>query len=195
MRTDVVLDSVKLGQRIIIDAKFTSILTSGWYREETLRSAYIYQIYAYLRSQVGRGDPYADCASGLLLHPSIGTMVDETVAIQGHNIRFFTIDLTGSANESDRSYLIALGSNWGHATPCLPQLNPDVLRCKTVPRSTHDYFDSATMQRLALRLRNAIELLKRVAALGAMRRMRRLRVPFGVRSFVLNGGQLARHSE
>jgi 5-methylcytosine-specific restriction enzyme subunit McrC len=59
------------GQRIVIDTKFTSIVTSGWYREETLRSGYVYQIYAYLRSQVGRGDSFADCASGLL-HPSIG---------------------------------------------------------------------------------------------------------------------------
>ncbi len=29
----------------------------------TLRSGYVYQIYAYLRSQVGRGDPLADSAS------------------------------------------------------------------------------------------------------------------------------------
>jgi 5-methylcytosine-specific restriction enzyme subunit McrC len=99
MRTDVVLDSDKSGQRIVIDTKFTSIVTSGWYRDETLRSAYVYQIYAYLRSQVGCGDPYADCASGLLLHPSIGAMVDETVVIQGHSIRFATVDLTGSATE------------------------------------------------------------------------------------------------
>ena len=82
--------------RIVIDTKFTSIVTSGWYREETLRSGYVYQIYAYLRSQVGRGDVLADCASGLLLHPAIGQMVDETVVIQGHHIRFATVDLTAS---------------------------------------------------------------------------------------------------
>jgi 5-methylcytosine-specific restriction enzyme subunit McrC len=96
MRTDVVLDHASTGRRIVIDTKFTSIVTSGWYREETLRSGYIYQIYAYLRSQVGRGDALADSASGLLLHPSIGEMVDETVSIQGHNIRFATVDLTAS---------------------------------------------------------------------------------------------------
>jgi len=84
MRTDVALDHAPSGRRIVIDTKFTSIVTSGWYREETLRSGYVYQIYAYLRSQVGRGDPLADCASGLLLHPSVGDAVDETVVIQGH---------------------------------------------------------------------------------------------------------------
>jgi 5-methylcytosine-specific restriction enzyme subunit McrC len=99
MRTDVVLDHPSTGQRIVIDTKFTSIVTSGWYREETLRSGYVYQIYAYLRSQVGRGDALADCASGLLLHPAIGQMVDETVVIQGHNIRFATMDLTATPTD------------------------------------------------------------------------------------------------
>lgn len=99
MRTDVVLDHAPSGQRIVIDTKFTSIVTSGWYREETLRSGYVYQIYAYLRSQVGHGDSFADSASGLLLHPSIGKMIDETVVIQGHAIRFATVDLAASAAE------------------------------------------------------------------------------------------------
>jgi 5-methylcytosine-specific restriction enzyme subunit McrC len=99
MRTDVVLDHAPSSRRIVIDTKFTSIVTGGWYREETLRSGYVYQIYAYLRSQVGRGDPLADCASGLLLHPSVGEAVDETVIIQGHGIRFATVDLTASPCE------------------------------------------------------------------------------------------------
>ena len=33
------------GRRIIIDTKFNSIVTKGWYRDETLCSGYIYQIY------------------------------------------------------------------------------------------------------------------------------------------------------
>lgn len=107
MRTDVVLDHAPSGRRIVIDTKFTSIVTSGWYREETLRSGYVYQIYAYLRSQVGRGDRLADGASGLLLHPSVGSAVDETVIIQGHSIRFATVDLTASPGEI-RSQLLNL---------------------------------------------------------------------------------------
>ncbi len=99
MRTDVVLDHPSTGRRIVIDTKFTSIVTNGWYREETLRSGYVYQIYAYLRSQAGRGDALADRASGLLLHPAIGLSVDETVVIQGHAIRFATVDLAASATE------------------------------------------------------------------------------------------------
>ena len=93
MRTDVVLDRGGSGRRIVIDTKFTSIVTAGWYREQSLRSGYIYQMYAYLRSQVGYGDPLADSASGLLLHPSVGAMIDEAVVIQGHPLRFATVDL------------------------------------------------------------------------------------------------------
>jgi 5-methylcytosine-specific restriction enzyme subunit McrC len=99
MRTDVVLEHQSSGRRIVIDTKFTSIVTRGWFREETLRSGYIYQIYAYLRSQEGSGDPLAAHATGLLLHPSIGEMIDETVVIQGHAIRFATVDLGGTAGE------------------------------------------------------------------------------------------------
>ena len=107
MRTDVVLVHAFTGRRIVIDTKFTSIVTSGRYRDETLRSGYVYQIYAYLQSQFGRGDPLADCASGLLLPPSVGDTVDETVVIQGHGIRFATVDLTASPREI-RSQLLRL---------------------------------------------------------------------------------------
>lgn len=104
MRTDVVLDHCKSGRRIVIDTKFTSILTQGWYRDETLRSGYVYQIYAYLRSQEGK-DPLDLNASGLLLHPSIDKMVDESVVIQGHAIRFATVDLDATASEIRRQLL------------------------------------------------------------------------------------------
>jgi 5-methylcytosine-specific restriction enzyme subunit McrC len=99
MKTDVVLEDPVGQRRIVIDTKFTSIVTQGWRRDETLRSAYIYQIYAYLRSQAGNGNPLADNASGLLLHPSVGEMVDEEVVIQGHAIRFATVDLMASPSE------------------------------------------------------------------------------------------------
>ncbi|WP_035240975.1 5-methylcytosine-specific restriction endonuclease system specificity protein McrC [Desulfobacter vibrioformis] len=94
MRTDIILSHEISGRRIIIDTKFNSIVTKGWYREETLRSGYLYQIYTYLRSQEGLGDPLSDKATGILLHPSIGSMFNESVTIQGHVIRFATIDLS-----------------------------------------------------------------------------------------------------
>lgn len=109
MKTDVVLDHQASGQRIVIDTKFTSIVTSGWYREETLRSGYVYQIYAYLHSQIAKGDVLADKANGLLLHPAIGKEIDELVIIQGQKIRFATVDLAASS-EDFRTRLLSLCS-------------------------------------------------------------------------------------
>lgn len=99
MRTDIILDHSDAGRRIVIDTKFNSVVTRGWYREETLRSGYVYQIYAYLRSQEGNGDLLAENASGLLLHPSVGDMVNEAVVIQNHEIRFATVDMGATAKE------------------------------------------------------------------------------------------------
>ena len=97
--TDILLDHPQTGRRVVIDTKFNAVVTQGWYREATLRSGYVYQIYAYLRSQEENDDPFAANASGLLLHPSIGDMVDESVVIQGHEIRFATVDLAASARD------------------------------------------------------------------------------------------------
>ena len=98
MRADTILDHTASGCRIIIDTKFTSILKPGNYRTQTLASPHIYQIYAYLRSQEGR-DSLADKASGILLYPAVNCSVDESVDIQGHNIRFATVNLDATPRE------------------------------------------------------------------------------------------------
>lgn len=112
MRTDVVLEHPDYRRRIVIDTKFTSIVVRGWYRDETLRSTYIYQIYTYLRSQEDDSDPLSCYASGLLLHPSIDGMTDETVAIQGHAIRFATVDLAAPAREIRSQLLRVVDIPW-----------------------------------------------------------------------------------
>lgn len=96
MTADIELDNPGGGLRLVIDTKFTHLLTGGWYRDRSVRSHYLYQIYAYLRSQTGRDDLSAR-AEGLLLHPCVGAEVDETATIQGHRIRFATVDLSASA--------------------------------------------------------------------------------------------------
>ena len=105
MLTDIVLEHRPSSRRIIIDTKFTSILKAGRYGEEILRSGYLYQIYAYLRSQAGLGDPLADRAEGVLLHPSVGRNIDETAVIQGHAIRFATVDLAAESATIRRQLL------------------------------------------------------------------------------------------
>lgn len=107
MKTDIIIDQRESGTRLVIDTKFNSVTTSGWYREETLRSGYIYQMYTYLRSQEHSGDKRSLSSIGMLLHPSVDKDVCETVAIQGHPIWFCTVNL-GLTAVSIRNRLLLL---------------------------------------------------------------------------------------
>lgn len=97
MEADIVLTHRSGGRRIVIDTKFADILEPGRWGTPRFRSSYVYQLYAYLRSQAGRGDRLCDAADGLLLHPVVGAPVDEAATVQGHRIRFATVDLGGDA--------------------------------------------------------------------------------------------------
>lgn len=98
MITDIALerraaDNAANGHRIVIDTKFMSPVTSGQQGKETFRSGNIYQMYAYLRSQEDAGGPLWCTSTGVLLYPSLGVDYDEAATIQGHRLRFATVDL------------------------------------------------------------------------------------------------------
>lgn len=79
---------------------------AGYYKEATLASGYVYQIYSYLRSQDSPDvEPKTE---GLMLHPSVGEQVDEEVVIQGHRIRFATVDLTAPPGAFAEGFLAAV---------------------------------------------------------------------------------------
>ena len=104
MKTDIVLErpdreNPTAGRRIVIDTKFTSILTPSRYRDEAFRSGFIFQIYAYLRSQERDEDSLSQDAAGMLLHPSVEGDVHETALIQGHEVRFVTVNLAAGSRE------------------------------------------------------------------------------------------------
>jgi 5-methylcytosine-specific restriction enzyme subunit McrC len=99
MITDIVLENDIEGRRIIIDTKFTNILTQGRYDNRSFKSGHIYQIYAYLRSQEHVDDPMSQSSEGILLYPAIGLAVNEVALIQGHLMRFATVDLTASSSQ------------------------------------------------------------------------------------------------
>ena len=95
MNADIVIDNRLTSRRIVIDTKFTNILTHNRFGQARFKSQYVYQIFTYLRSQAGHGDPRADNAEGWLLHPAIDSQhVDESFTVSGHRLRFVTVDLT-----------------------------------------------------------------------------------------------------
>ncbi|ROU00077.1 5-methylcytosine-specific restriction endonuclease system specificity protein McrC [Marinobacter sp. R17] len=113
MQTDIALEYPDDDYRLVVDTKFNRITTPGYHRDESLRSGYIYQMYAYLRSQERNDDLRSLSAEGMLLHPSIGKNVCESVMIQGHKLHFKTVDLAEDAASIRATLLDAL-----------PQLEP-----------------------------------------------------------------------
>lgn len=112
MVTDIVLEcrspsESAIGQRIVIDTKFTSILRRSQFGKSTLKSENMYQLYAYLRSQERHGDPMSRHSAGVLLYPSLGDDLKESANIQGHRVLFATVDLASDSN-TIRSQLLRI---------------------------------------------------------------------------------------
>ncbi len=116
MVTDIVLDPPNGGRRVIVDTKFSSILRSRRFGGSTLKSDYIYQMYAYVRSQegIGLGSHETD---GLFLHPAIETSLHEHAEIQGHTITFATVNLSASPATIRSEMRGILNSNCAAAKP------------------------------------------------------------------------------
>ena len=90
MKLDIVLEHPNPdgqgSRRIVIDTKFTSVTEAGYYRATTLKSDYVYQIYAYLMSQAATGgrEPFR----GLMLHPVIdGRLTRRSSSRDGASVR------------------------------------------------------------------------------------------------------------
>jgi 5-methylcytosine-specific restriction enzyme subunit McrC len=91
MTLDIILENKEC--RIIIDTKFTAVDTEHRYGKEQFKTNYMYQIYAYVRSQERDEDDLSRCSTGVLLHPEIDRKIDEAYEIQGHVFRWRTVDL------------------------------------------------------------------------------------------------------
>lgn len=106
MKTDIELINTGQRRKLVIDTKFTNIFTDTQYKTEMLRSGYLYQLYAYLRTQEAEllvnGIEHSE---GMLLHPLCGQSLDAYIDIQGHRMRLKTIDLMGSAEEFEKQLL------------------------------------------------------------------------------------------
>lgn len=102
MELDIVLTHKEQRHKVIIDTKFTSLLKLGHYGKERLSSAYLYQMYAYLRAQEESGDKHA---TGILLHPATETAPKFSCSIQGHTIIFATVNLNATAADIRQSLL------------------------------------------------------------------------------------------
>ena len=107
MITDIELTNPVLRKKIIIDTKFTKIVKPGRYRDLTLRSGHIYQLYTYLRTGEELDSVRFDTTGGLLLYPAYGESFFEETLMQGHKCSFATVNLLADPLEI-RNELLAL---------------------------------------------------------------------------------------
>ncbi|MGW0178960.1 5-methylcytosine restriction system specificity protein McrC [Nocardia sp. NPDC003345] len=94
MKTDITLDHAPTRRRILIETKFTDALTDH-HSKTTINRNYLFQLYSYLMSQTGSGAAKEMPAAGVLLFVKTGTrpVISREVTIQGHVIRFVSLDL------------------------------------------------------------------------------------------------------
>lgn len=99
METDIVIENIHTRRRIIVDTKFTEIIARSRGDRMRFKRDHLFQLYAYLRSQEQPNDPISLHADGILLYPSTGRNIDETAVIQGHRVRFVTVDFNRSSTD------------------------------------------------------------------------------------------------
>lgn len=99
MQTDIELTHHEQKRKVVVDTKFAHIFAATQYRDEVLKSGYLYQLYTYLRTQEELVLEKGWTSEGMLLHPQVDGIVDEHIDLQGHRMRFKTIDLKCSAED------------------------------------------------------------------------------------------------
>ncbi|MEK6698207.1 MAG: hypothetical protein AABZ10_04095 [Nitrospirota bacterium] len=93
MQPDLVMQHNQSGRLVILDTKFTpNSLVNGRFGEPKFDSSHIYQLYAYLRSQETLSEQHR-VMPGILLYPAARYNLSEAVELQGHEVRFETVDL------------------------------------------------------------------------------------------------------
>lgn len=102
MQTDVTLRSAR--RQIIVEAKYYAETLTRHHDAERIRSAHLYQLYAYLRTQEETGRHDAE-AEGILIYPAVNVHLDEVYRIQGHVVRVATLDLDQPWVEIERRLL------------------------------------------------------------------------------------------
>ncbi len=102
MQSDIMLS--KAGRVLIIDAKYYSRITLPHYDARTVRSAHLYQIFAYVKNKAAEPAPKYDEVSGMLLYARTDEDVqpDQRYRMSGNRIDVRTLDLSRESAEIDK---------------------------------------------------------------------------------------------
>lgn len=104
MELDILLTNAERDEKIVIDTKYTRMISPGFRREKALKTPHMYQMYAYLNSQ--NEASWNTTAKGILLYPAVGdAQADLQFSMQGHTFVFATVNLDDTATEIRKELL------------------------------------------------------------------------------------------
>jgi 5-methylcytosine-specific restriction enzyme subunit McrC len=117
MQTDISLESEN--RKIIIDAKFYNQALQKHYDRESIRSANLYQLYAYLKN-IKHSDkhPMNHSCEGILLYPTVKKELTESYLIDEHQVTIATVNLNQDWRGVERELIEVVNKT---AAKCLPQ--------------------------------------------------------------------------
>jgi 5-methylcytosine-specific restriction enzyme subunit McrC len=121
MRTDITVEHPPSNRCIVIETKFTDALVD-YGGKTTIKSAYLYQLYAYLMSQTGRGSTALDNAEGVLMFVKTDDrdLFTDEVRIQGHQLRFLSVDLSQEPAQIRQRWMQSIGLRLDDSGPPTP---------------------------------------------------------------------------
>ncbi len=105
MKPDIIFEHKESRKIIILDTKFTkeSIVEGRW-DNLTFNTKHLYQIYSYLKTQEHKSEYYRK-STGILLYPTATYNLSEEIEIQGHRIRWESINLAQPWQEIKKDLL------------------------------------------------------------------------------------------
>ena len=104
-RKELVLENLALRQQLLVLQRNTKRLQFKesdrlfWVLYSKITDGWKKVLTAVNFQEPDNGDLLSANATGLLLHPSVGEMLNEAVVIQNHEIRFATVDLGATTTE------------------------------------------------------------------------------------------------
>ena len=111
MYPDIVLQHGHTRHLVVVDTKFTAkSLVAGQFGQLKFDRNHVFQIYAYLKSQEHQSQDH-EVSTGVLLYPAARYAVSEAVVIQGHEMRWESINLAQPWEQIEQD-LLELPSKW-----------------------------------------------------------------------------------
>ncbi len=102
MQTDTMLRSAS--SVIVIETKFVPEALQEYMGRKSLRSAHLYQLFAYLQNVAARLRP-GRTLSGILLYPTVDRGIDVRLELHGYQVRAYTLNLNQGWRELRRDLL------------------------------------------------------------------------------------------